>query len=225
MARPGDQLTGTSTDKWSNDIEELVTKDDETASAYPAPVGSEHLQISSSEYWYQRLRDILIPLVIGPVDLGDDVLELGPGPGLSTDLLRARVPALTAVELDAEMAANLSARLAGTNVEVVHADATDLPFNDRRFTGATSFSFLHHVATAALQDQLFSEVARVLRRGSIFATYDGMASPQFATLHAGLPYNPVDPNTVESRLLAAGFASVQLKTVDLGWTAIARTPA
>jgi 16S rRNA A1518/A1519 N6-dimethyltransferase RsmA/KsgA/DIM1 with predicted DNA glycosylase/AP lyase activity len=166
-----------------------------------------------------------MPLVIGSVDLGDDVLELGPGPGLSTDLLRARVPTLTAVELDGEMAANLASRLAGTNVEVVHADATDLPFEDRRFTGVASFSFLHHVATAELQDRLFGEVVRVLRPGSVFAAYDGMASIQLATLHAGLPYNPVDPNTVESRLLTAGFASVQMKTVDLGWSAIARTPA
>jgi SAM-dependent methyltransferase len=166
-----------------------------------------------------------MPLVIGSVDLGDDVLEVGPGPGLSTDLLRTRVVALTAVELDGEMAANLSSRLTGTNVEVVHADATDLPFDDRRFTGVASFSFLHHVPTAELQDQLFGEVARVLRPGGVFAAYDGMASRQIADLHAGLPYNPVDPNTVESRLLGAGFASAELRTVDLGWAAIARTAA
>jgi SAM-dependent methyltransferase len=203
----------------------MVTKDDEAARAYSASVDSEHLQISSSEFWYQRLRDILMPLVIGSVDLGDDVLELGPGAGLSTELLRARVRALTAVELDGEMAATLSSRLAGTNVEVVHADATDLPFEDRRFTGVASFSFLHHMPTAELQDLLFGEVARVLQPGGVFAAYDGTASTQIANLHAGLPYNPVDPNTVEPRLLGAGFATVELQTLDLGWATIATMAA
>ena len=84
------------------------------------------------------LRDSVLPWVIDTVDLGQDVLEVGPGPGLSTDLLRDRVAALTAVEFDKELAAGLSSRLAGTNVEVVHADPPSLPFADGRFTGAAS---------------------------------------------------------------------------------------
>ena len=58
-------------------------------------------------------------------DLGDDVLEVGPGPGLTTDLLRQRVAKVTAVELDEQLATALAGRLAGTNVDVVHADAAD----------------------------------------------------------------------------------------------------
>ncbi|HWD52819.1 MAG TPA: class I SAM-dependent methyltransferase [Acidimicrobiales bacterium] len=185
----------------------------------------EHFKLCSSQYWYDMLRDSILPWVIGSADLGQDVLEVGPGPGLTTDLLRDRVAALTAVEFEDELAAFLSARLAGTNVGVVHADATALPFEDGRFTGAASFAMIHHVPTSESQDQLFSEVARVLQPGGVFATFDGMANPGTAALHARDGYNPVDPSTLESRLLAAGFASVELQIIHLGWAAKARVAA
>lgn len=165
-----------------------------------------------------------MPWVIGSVDLGDDVLEVGAGPGLSTELLRARAARLTAVEPDGEMAAGLSSRLSGTDVEIVHADLTALPFKNCRFTGAASFSALHHVPTVEMQDQVLGEIARVLQPGSAFAAYDGIANERAAVLHADLIYNPVDPSTIEARLLAAGFASVELQSVaGLRWTAIAHT--
>jgi ubiquinone/menaquinone biosynthesis C-methylase UbiE len=99
-------------------------------------------------------------------DLGDDVLEVGPGYGATTDVLRERVAKLTAVEIDPALAAVLADRLAGANVTVVEGDATALDFDDGRFTGATCFAMLHHVPTSELQDQLFAEVARVLRPGA-----------------------------------------------------------
>src|SRR2546428_9305663 len=54
----------------------------------------------------------------------DDVLEVGPGPGVLTAALAARVRSVTAVEVDARMVALLGETLAGhTNVQVVQADA------------------------------------------------------------------------------------------------------
>jgi SAM-dependent methyltransferase len=167
------------------------------------------------------LRDSILPWVIGSVDLGPEVLEIGPGPGLTTDLLRARTVALTAVEFDDELAADLSSRLAGTNVEVVHADAPSLPFADHRFTGAASIAMIHHVPTSS-QDKLFAEVARVLQPGGVFAIFDGLSNPGIAMLHEHDIYDPVDPSTLESRLLGAAFAAVELQTMNLGWAATAR---
>jgi 16S rRNA A1518/A1519 N6-dimethyltransferase RsmA/KsgA/DIM1 with predicted DNA glycosylase/AP lyase activity len=43
--------------------------------------------------------------------LGAELLELGPGPGVTTEVLRRRVARLTAVELDAALAARLARRL------------------------------------------------------------------------------------------------------------------
>ena len=108
----------------------------------------EHLELLASDTWRDVLRDLIFPYALGDVELGADVLEVGPGPGTTTDLLRGRLARLTAVEIDAGLAAALAERLAGTNVEVVQADATAMPFPDGRFSSAVSFTMLHHVPTA-----------------------------------------------------------------------------
>jgi 16S rRNA A1518/A1519 N6-dimethyltransferase RsmA/KsgA/DIM1 with predicted DNA glycosylase/AP lyase activity len=48
-------------------------------------------------------------------------------------------PRLTAVEVRAALAEALATRMSGTNVEVVDADATHMPFPDDRFSAAVSF--------------------------------------------------------------------------------------
>jgi len=47
-----------------------------------------HLQFLGSPDWAKMLEVDLLPWIEGAGDLGDDVLEIGPGPGLTTDLLR-----------------------------------------------------------------------------------------------------------------------------------------
>jgi SAM-dependent methyltransferase len=128
-------------------------------------MNEEHLRLCSSPEWAETLATKILPWALNGVQIGDDLLEVGPGPGLTTDVLRHKVPRLTAVEADPTLAAALATRLAGTNVAVLHADATDLPFDDGTFTAAASFTMLHHVPSAALQDRLLAEVARVLRPG------------------------------------------------------------
>ena len=49
-----------------------------------------HLDFLASPAWARMLETDLLPWLVGVADLGDDVLEVGPGPGLTTDLLRAR---------------------------------------------------------------------------------------------------------------------------------------
>ena len=72
----------------------------------------------------------------------------------TTDVLARRVPTLTAVEIDADLAARLTARFAGTNVTIDNADATALPYADGTFTAAVCFTMLHHVPSLELQDRL-----------------------------------------------------------------------
>lgn len=179
----------------------------------------EHLELCASEGWRDALRDLIIPYALADARLGDDVLEVGPGPGMTTDLLRVDVAKLTAVELDASLATSLTERLRDTNVEVVNADATDMPFDTGRFSGAVSFTMLHHVPTAQLQDLLFGEVARVLRPGASFVASDSVASEELEALHDGDPYNPVDPDTVGARLERAGFTGVDVRFNTFGWAA------
>jgi predicted methyltransferase len=77
------------------------------------------------------------------------------------------------------------------------------------------------VPTAELQDQLFAEVARVLRAGGTFVASDSVASAELAEFHHDDVYNPVDPDTVEARLVGAGFREVVVRSNPFGWAATA----
>jgi SAM-dependent methyltransferase len=169
-----------------------------------------HLEYLASSEWAERLQTDLLPWLESTIQLGDDLLEIGPGPGLTTDLLRQRVAAVTAVEIDADLAANLKVRLAGSNVEVIWGDGTELPLPDDRFSAATCFAMLHHVPSEATQDQLFGELHRVLRPGGSFVATDSLDTERIRQAHIDDTYVPLDPATLESRLRAAGFADITL---------------
>lgn len=180
-------------------------------------------QLCGSDEWRAMIRDVILPRAIGDLDLGDDVLEVGPGYGATTDVLADAVPKLTAVEIDEELAAMLVDRYAARDhVEVVRGDATDLPFEDRRFSAAASFTMLHHVPTAELQDRLLAEVARVLRPGAPLVAGDNLASEEMEAGHVDDTYNPVDPATLAARLETAGFTDVDVSTNPYAWSVRAR---
>jgi hypothetical protein len=69
---------------------------------------------------------------------------------------------------------------------------------------------LHHVPSAALQDRLMTEVARVLRPGGTFAGTDSLYSRSFRMLHLCDTMVIVDPATLPSRLRSAGFDDVHV---------------
>jgi SAM-dependent methyltransferase len=169
-----------------------------------------HLEYLASSEWADRLQSDLLPWLESTIELGDEVLEIGPGPGLTTDLLRQRVAAVTAVEIDADLAADLKVRLAGSNVEVIWGDGTELPLPDDRFSAATCFAMLHHMPSEAAQDQLFGELHRVLRPGGRFVATDSLDTERIRQAHIDDTYVPLDPATLESRLRAAGFADITL---------------
>jgi SAM-dependent methyltransferase len=170
-----------------------------------------HLQLCASQEWAETVGEQILPWAVGRRSLGDDVLEIGPGPGRTTDVLRGLVPRLTAVEVDPELARKLAARLTGTNVEVEHADGTALPFPKGRFSSATCFTMLHHVASSALQDRILAELRRVLRPGGVLLGVDSIDSPDFRDLHVGDTCVPVDPNGFADRLRRAGFTEIEVE--------------
>ena len=145
------------------------------------------------------------------VELGDEVLEVGPGPGLTTDLLRATAPHLTAIEIDPRLAQALRQRNLGQGVEVVTGDATAMPFGAACFSAVVSFTMLHHVPSPELQDRLLAEVCRVLRPGGVFAGSDSTASLLFRLAHLGDTMVLVDPDRFANRLQAAGFTRAQVQ--------------
>jgi ubiquinone/menaquinone biosynthesis C-methylase UbiE len=166
-----------------------------------------------------------VPWALSTAELGDRVLELGPGPGLTTDLLRQRVNGLTAIEVDPALAASLGGRLHGSNVRIVVGDATEMPFPDEQFSGVVSFTMLHHVPSTALQDRLFAQVWRVLEPGGVFICSDSRQSWQMRLIHIGDTLVPIDPDTVSARLESSGFEVLEIEKNSRAFRFQARRPA
>ena len=164
-----------------------------------------HNVICSSRLWSRRVEHELVPWGIGSLDLGDDVLEVGPGFGATTAVLVRRLGKLDVLELDAEYCRRLRDRL-GATVTVTQGDATEMPYGDGQFSAVLCFTTLHHVPSRALQDKVLAEAARVLRPDGVFAGTDSVGTGiGFKLIHLGDTLVPIDPGELPDRLLAAGF--------------------
>jgi SAM-dependent methyltransferase len=173
-----------------------------------------HIQMLASPQWAEMLKRDLLPWVTSVAGLGDDVLEVGPGPGLTTDLLRQLTARLTVVELDPSLATKLSDRLAGTNVVVVYANAAELKFPDARFSAVACFGVLHHVPSVAVQDEIFSELFRVLRKGGALVGSDGYDDERTRAHHVDDLFVPLNPEVLPDRLNVVGFSDVRIERGD-----------
>lgn len=186
-------------------------------------VNKNHALCSTSE-WAEFLEaEVLEPVTAG-VDLGDELLELGPGPGAATRWLRHRVERLVALELDPDAAVRLEDELAGTNVTVQVGDSTRAPFPDESFDSVGCFTMLHHVPTAQAQFRTLCEACRVLRPGGVLVGADSLASQGLHEFHEGDTYNPIDPARLLVFLQAAGFGHVMVSAGE-GLLFTGRKPA
>jgi ubiquinone/menaquinone biosynthesis C-methylase UbiE len=183
-----------------------------------------HHWLCRSERWNTLLRESIVPWALKGVELGREVLEVGPGPGLTTDLLRSQIAHITAIEIDPALAKSLSSRMQDSNVRVVEADATAMPFEDAEFSGAVSFTMLHHVPSPELQDKLLRDVHRVLRRGGVFAGVDSLQSFAMRVLHIRDTLVPIDPKKFPARLESAGFEDVSIEVAEGRFRFRARKP-
>lgn len=173
-----------------------------------------HLQYLASPEWAARLESDLLPWIERVATLGDDVLEIGPGPGMTTDILRHRAPRVTAIELDAALAGSLAARLSGSNVDVHVGDARALPFVSNRFSSATCFSVMHHVPSAEHQDRVLAELLRVLRPGAGFFATDARDTPLLRGVHDDDTFVPMPTDTLVERLERIGFVDIDLELTE-----------
>jgi SAM-dependent methyltransferase len=182
-----------------------------------------HRWVCRSDRWRSTVAQRL-PWAIGDADLGPNVLEIGPGPGLTTDLLRTSVPRLTALEIDPALASSLNSRLKGTNVQVIEGDATGMPFGESEFSGAVSFTMLHHVPSQELQNKVFAEVLRVLKPGGLFVGSDSLQNWLMRIIHIGDTLVPVNPDTFGVRLERGGFEVLEVQKNSQAFRFRARRP-
>jgi SAM-dependent methyltransferase len=169
-----------------------------------------HTQLCTSPEWAAHIQDEVLPNLIAIACLGEEMLELGPGPGSATEWLRHHVRRLVAVESDEDAVRQLAQRFAGTNVEVVLGDATVLPYPTASFDSVGSFTMLHHLPTAALQQRLLAESRRVLRPGGVLIGSDSLASNELHHFHADDTYNPIEPSVLLNLLQALGFRRITI---------------
>jgi len=173
-----------------------------------------HLTYLASPEWAETLRTELLPWLREAGGLGDDVLEIGPGPGLTTDLLLQLTDKVTAVEVDPRLAAQLHARLPHTRAEVIHGDASTVDLAANRFTAATCFAMLHHMESSQAQDRLFSTVHRLLRPGAPLLGTDSIDTEMIRNAHIDDTYVPVNPAALDERLRSTGFIDVMVTTTS-----------
>jgi ubiquinone/menaquinone biosynthesis C-methylase UbiE len=183
-----------------------------------------HARVCSSPEWAAHLQTDILPSLTEHADLGEDMLEIGPGPGAATEWLRHRVKRLTVLEIDAAAAETLAKRYDGSNVEVIVGDATRLSWPDGSFDSVGSFTMLHHVPTQALQNEILAEALRVLKPGGVLIASDSVASDGLHHFHEGDTYNPIDPGTVVTRLQTLGFGALTVM-IDDRLKFLARKPA
>jgi SAM-dependent methyltransferase len=173
------------------------------------PMNAIHRKICRSDGWATRMRTQVLPWAAGSVPLEGDVLELGPGYGITTRWLADHGGRVTAVEVDPALAADLREMFDG-EVDVREGDGAALPFADGSFDAVVCFTMLHHVPSPALQDKLFAEARRVLRPDGVFAGSDSTVNLRFRIIHIGDTMVPVPPDTLPDRLAGAGFQQAKV---------------
>ena len=173
-----------------------------------------HRWYCRSERWAGVARSKLVPWALGDASLGDDVLEIGPGPGITTAIIRERAKRMTLQEIDPWSVEQLRAKFGSDDgVTVVEGDATRMQLEDGRFSTAICLTMFHHVPSVELQDALLGEVRRVLRPGGAFLGSDSTDSMRFRLFHLGDTCVPVDPDGFVARLQRAGFADSRVSRV------------
>jgi SAM-dependent methyltransferase len=176
---------------------------------------NENHKLCSSPEWAEYLQTEVLPYLVRDIDLGEKMLEVGPGPGAATEWFRHRVRSLITVEPDREAAEKLTETYASTNVTTIVGDATAMLFDEDSFDSVGCFTMLHHVPSNAAQNRLLTEVLRVLRPGGVLIGSDSLPSDRLHQFHEGDTYNPVDPGTLIVRLQTIGFERI---TVNIDGT-------
>ena len=167
-----------------------------------------------SNRWKRRVGTDLMPWALDGATLETPALEIGPGPGVTTDYLSARITSLTALERDPLLANKLRERFGNTNVRVIEGDATAMPFENGSFRTVFCFTMLHHVPSAVLQDRVLAEAFRVLAPGGVFLGTDSRMSLRMKLFHWFDTMVIVKPETFTERLRGAGFTDVRVEVSE-----------
>jgi ubiquinone/menaquinone biosynthesis C-methylase UbiE len=164
----------------------------------------------ASSLWHYVTQQKLLPWLLANSELGEHVLEIGAGPGAATPELLRRASRVTSLDYDQRFAASLAARYKDRNSSALRGDASSLPFRDRTFSATIAILALHHLSSTELQDHAFAEIYRVLRPGGILLAFEIADTWMHRVSHIRSTFVPVRPESVGSRLTAAGFTTISV---------------
>jgi ubiquinone/menaquinone biosynthesis C-methylase UbiE len=161
-----------------------------------------------SSIWRFITERRLLPWILSGYPLGDHVLEVGAGPGATTNELLRRAGRVTSLEYDPAYVSKLAQRHRNSNVTVVRGDAASLPFPDDHFSSVVAVLVLHHLKSPGQQDAAFQEFHRVLRPGGMFFAFEIRDSWLHRVGHFHSTFVPVSPAAAFARLTVAGFSRI-----------------
>jgi len=170
-----------------------------------------------SSLWRFVTERRLLPWILSGYPLGDHVLEVGAGPGATTEELLRRAGRVTALEFDPQFVAKLAEKHKDSpSVTVVRGDAAALPFPENSFSSVIAVLVLHHLRSREQQDRAFQEFHRVLRPGGMFFAFEIRDGWWHRVIHHKSTFVPVAPASTFGRLALAGFSRI---AVDIERTA------
>ncbi|MFQ5498298.1 MAG: class I SAM-dependent methyltransferase [Candidatus Zixiibacteriota bacterium] len=123
--------------------------------------------------------------IVDKIDMREswNILDLGCGTGVLFDMLRRRVGptgTVTGVDLSLQMAVKAHRNFPFANVNVVDANAIDLPFPDGTYDMAIAFASFPHFSD---QQRAINETHRVLKPGANFHIIHLESSREVAATH------------------------------------------
>lgn len=161
-----------------------------------------------SSLWRFVTERRLLPWILSGYELGDHVLEVGAGPGATTEELLRRAGRVTSLEYDPTYVSKLAERHRNSNVTVVRGDAATLPFPDSTFSSVLAVLVLHHLKSLEQQNHAFQEFHRVLRPGGMFFAFEIRDGWVHRVGHYKSTFVPVSPASAFARLTVAGFSRI-----------------
>ncbi len=178
----------------------------------------------------RRTDDPLLDLA--DVGAGDDVLDLGTGPGFLARAAASRVGVSgSAVGLDAapEMIDRAQERASreGSKATFVNAGAQDMPFADASFDVVVSRLVMHHLP-GGVKSRAIKEAFRVLRPGGRLVIADLATHSWVELLHdvlgQGRARASEESNPLADLATSAGFTHVSTDAIGILRTISGRKP-
>ncbi|MBS1840528.1 MAG: class I SAM-dependent methyltransferase [Acidobacteria bacterium] len=165
-----------------------------------------------TSFWRRVTERTILPWTLHGYSLGDSVLELGAGPGATTEELRKRAKRVTSLEYDRRFAAKLGARFNNTNANVLQGDAAALPFPGETFSSVIAILVLHHLKSREQQERAFAEIYRVLKPGGVFLAFEIKDGWLQRFGHIKSVFVPVSPSTISTQLASFGFSEITVES-------------